>query len=215
MMKKVQGQLMREKDKRSKLVDEILNGIKIIKLYSWEESFKKKITGIRREEVKYLNKSAYYSMGITFAFSCTTFIVSLVSFSTYLLIDSNNILTANKAFVTLSLLNLLRLPFALLPIAIMLGAIAAVSLRRITKYLNADELEETEENQLIESYNSEAPDEKSEKKRRYAVQIKDGSFSWNKNGDVCLKDINLKVERNSLIAVVGKVGKALFLIQPE
>ena len=44
---------MKEKDKRSKLVDEILNGIKIIKLYSWEESFKKKITNIRNEEVRF------------------------------------------------------------------------------------------------------------------------------------------------------------------
>ena len=118
MMKKIQGQLMRQKDKRSKLVDEILNGIKIIKLYSWENSFKEKITNTRNEEVKFLNRSAYYSMGITFAFSCTTFIVSLVSFSTFLLVDENNILTANKAFVSLSLLNLLRLPFALLPIAV-------------------------------------------------------------------------------------------------
>lgn len=119
MMKKIQGQLMRQKDKRSKLVDEILNGIKIIKLYSWEDSFKEKITNTRNEEVKFLNRSAYYSMGITFAFSCTTFIVSLVSFATFLLIDENNILTANKAFVSLSLLNLLRIPFALLPIAVL------------------------------------------------------------------------------------------------
>ena len=119
MMKKIQGQLMRQKDKRSKLVDEILNGIKIIKLYSWEDSFKEKITNTRSEEIRYLNRSAYYSMGITFAFSCTTFIVSLVSFTTFLLIDSNNILTANKAFVSLSLLNLLRIPFALLPIAVL------------------------------------------------------------------------------------------------
>lgn len=44
---------MKQLDKRSKLVDEILNGIKIIKLYAWEESFKKKITGIRNEEVRF------------------------------------------------------------------------------------------------------------------------------------------------------------------
>ena len=76
-----------------------------------------KITTIRNEEVRFLNKSAYYMTGITFAFSTTTFIVSLVAFTTYVLIDTNNILTANKAFVSLSLLNLLRVPFALLPIA--------------------------------------------------------------------------------------------------
>ena len=89
----------------------------------------------------------------------------------------------------------------------MLGAIAAVSLKRITKYLNADELEAEDTNELIGSYNSEEIIEEKPKKSRNAVTIKDGSFSWNKNGDVCLKELNLKVEKNSLVAVVGKVGK--------
>ena len=88
----------------------------------------------------------------------------------------------------------------------MLGAIAAVSLKRITKYLNADELEE-EENELNESYNSEELSEEKPKKTRNAVTVKDGSFLWNKDGEECLKNINLKVEKNSLIAVVGKIGK--------
>ena len=109
---------MKEKDKRSKLVDEILNGIKIIKLYSWEDSFKEKITAIRNREVGYLEKTSYYIVGIAMAFSCASFLVSLALFATYLLIDPNNVLTANKAFVTLSLLNLLRVPFGLLPIAV-------------------------------------------------------------------------------------------------
>ena len=97
----------------------------------------------------------------------------------------------------------------------MLGAIAAVSLKRITKYLNADELEEEVQNELLGSYYSdEIPKEKPKKsstRGRNAITIKDASFSWNKDGDACLKDINLKVDKNSLIAVVGKVGKALFL----
>lgn len=109
---------MIEKDKRSKLVDEILNGIKIIKLYSWERSFKEKIANIRNKEVRQLNRSAYYMTGVEFAFSCAPFIISLALFTTYLLMDENNVLTPNKAFVTLSLLNLLEIPFGMLPIAV-------------------------------------------------------------------------------------------------
>ena len=109
---------MKAKDKRSKLVDEILNGIKIIKLYSWEESFKKKITSTRNEEIRCLNHTVYYFVGIEFVFTCATFITSLALFVTYLLIDSKNALTANKTFVTLSLLNLLKLPFAILPVSV-------------------------------------------------------------------------------------------------
>ena len=86
----------------------------------------------------------------------------------------------------------------------MYGAIATVSLKRITKYLNADELEA--EDKLAEGYQSEPAGEKP-KKSRDAITVRDGTFSWNKTGGACLKNINLKVERNSLIAVVGKVGK--------
>ena len=38
---------MRNKDKRSRLMDEILNGMKVLKLYAWEQSFEKTITAIR------------------------------------------------------------------------------------------------------------------------------------------------------------------------
>jgi ATP-binding cassette subfamily C (CFTR/MRP) protein 1 len=38
---------MKKKDKRTKLIDEILNGMKILKMYAWEMSFVKKVNEIR------------------------------------------------------------------------------------------------------------------------------------------------------------------------
>ena len=64
-IKKFYGKLMNQKDKRAKLIDEILNGMKIIKLYSWETSFKDKISKIRDQEIKFLITSACYTTGIT------------------------------------------------------------------------------------------------------------------------------------------------------
>jgi ubiquinone biosynthesis protein Coq4 len=40
---------MRDKDRRSRLMDEILNGMKVLKLYAWEESFEKAVAEIRDE----------------------------------------------------------------------------------------------------------------------------------------------------------------------
>ena len=88
----------------------------------------------------------------------------------------------------------------------MSSTIARVSLQRLGKYLNADELEGEE---LTGSDNSEVSKEGTEKTGN-AITIKDGSFSWSKNGEACLKDINLEVERCSLVAVVGKVGERNF-----
>jgi hypothetical protein len=45
---------MLKKDERVKLVSEILNGIKVLKLYAWELSFIKRINGLRQEEVRHL-----------------------------------------------------------------------------------------------------------------------------------------------------------------
>lgn len=43
-MKKYQLQQMKNKDQRIKIMDEILNGIKILKLYAWETSFQDKVS---------------------------------------------------------------------------------------------------------------------------------------------------------------------------
>jgi ABC transporter transmembrane region len=55
-MKKYQKAQMLNKDKRVKLMDEVLNGIKVLKLYAWEPSFSYKLLCIREEEIKALKK---------------------------------------------------------------------------------------------------------------------------------------------------------------
>ena len=54
---------MKHKDKRVKSMNEILQGIKIIKLYGWEPSFEKQVGDIRDKELSILKKMAYLSAG--------------------------------------------------------------------------------------------------------------------------------------------------------
>lgn len=44
--------------------------------------------------------------------------VSLVTFATYVLIDDKNVLDANKAYVSISLFNIIRMPLSMLPMMI-------------------------------------------------------------------------------------------------
>lgn len=67
---------MKSKDNRIKLMNEILNGIKVLKLYAWELAFKDKVLAIRQEELKVLKKSAYLAAMGTFTWVCTPFLVS-------------------------------------------------------------------------------------------------------------------------------------------
>lgn len=67
---------MESKDNRIKLMNEILNGIKVLKLYAWELAFQDKVMDIRKEELKVLKKSAYLAAVGTFTWVCTPFLVS-------------------------------------------------------------------------------------------------------------------------------------------
>uniref|UniRef100_A0A3Q4MCU7 ATP-binding cassette sub-family C member 5 n=1 Tax=Neolamprologus brichardi TaxID=32507 RepID=A0A3Q4MCU7_NEOBR len=46
-------------DSRVRTMNEILNSIKLIKMYAWEDSFEKTITGLRKNEKKQLQKVSY------------------------------------------------------------------------------------------------------------------------------------------------------------
>lgn len=67
---------MKCKDNRIKLMNEILNGIKVLKLYAWELAFREKILEIRQKELKVLKKSAYLAAMATFTWVCAPFLVS-------------------------------------------------------------------------------------------------------------------------------------------
>ena len=53
-MEKYNTKQMTLKDERVNLITEILNGIKVLKLYAWEKSFIEKIGEIRHKEINYM-----------------------------------------------------------------------------------------------------------------------------------------------------------------
>jgi hypothetical protein len=53
-MKGYQARLMKAKDNRVNLTNEVLTGIKLIKLYAWEKDFLARITDLRNIELKEL-----------------------------------------------------------------------------------------------------------------------------------------------------------------
>ena len=67
---------MKEKDKRVKLMSEILNGIKVLKLYAWEESFSKIVYRIRQNELDLIKRAGFVTAVVTFFWQCAPFFVS-------------------------------------------------------------------------------------------------------------------------------------------
>uniref|UniRef100_A0A8B9LNS1 Multidrug resistance-associated protein 1 n=1 Tax=Astyanax mexicanus TaxID=7994 RepID=A0A8B9LNS1_ASTMX len=133
---------MKSKDNRIKLMNEVLNGIKVLKLYAWELAFKDKVSTIRESELRVLKKAAYLGAISTFTWVCAPFLVALSTFAVYVLVDEHNVLDAQKAFVSLALFNILRFPLNMLPMVISSMVQASVSMKRLRVFLSHEELDE-------------------------------------------------------------------------
>ncbi|XP_033614349.1 multidrug resistance-associated protein 1 isoform X3 [Fukomys damarensis] len=187
---------MKSKDSRIKLMNEILNGIKVLKLYAWELAFKDKVMAIRQEELKVLKKSAYLAAVGTFTWVCTPFLVALSTFAVYVTIDKSNVLDAQKAFVSLALFNILRFPLNILPMVISSIVQASVSLKRLRTFLSHEELEPGSiERQSVKDAGG-----------TNSVTVKNATFTWARGEAPTLNGITFSVAEGALVAVVGQVG---------
>uniref|UniRef100_A0A1A8EAQ7 Multidrug resistance-associated protein 1 n=1 Tax=Nothobranchius kadleci TaxID=1051664 RepID=A0A1A8EAQ7_NOTKA len=137
---------MKSKDGRIKLMNEMLNGIKVLKLYAWELAFEKKVSEIRKSELRVLKKAAYLGAVSTFTWVCAPFLVALSTFTVYVLIDEQNVLDAEKAFVSLAYFNILRFPLNMLPMVIssMVQAITDKDMSKKTKNPEVGKLTEAD-----------------------------------------------------------------------
>ncbi|XP_078381051.1 multidrug resistance-associated protein 1-like isoform X2 [Oculina patagonica] len=186
----LQVKQMSEKDERIKVMNEVLGGMKVLKLYAWEESFMKEIKRIRNKELKYSRNSDLWASGFMFTFGCAPTLVAVTTFAIY--VFTGNVLTASKAFVALSLFNVMRFPLVMLPDVIVTCIQARVSVKRLQEFLD---LEELDLNSVQRTTLSSS-----------AVAIENGTFTWSSRDAAVLKEISLRIPTGSLVAIVGQVG---------
>jgi len=56
-------------------MNEVLNGIKVIKLYVWEDHFQKELQSIRNKELAILKQATYFNVLETISWTCAPFMV--------------------------------------------------------------------------------------------------------------------------------------------
>ena len=66
---------MKLKDTRINLTSEVLNGIKVLKLYGWEKSFGDRIQAIRDSEVSILRTMAFLEAGTALSWFMAPYLV--------------------------------------------------------------------------------------------------------------------------------------------
>lgn len=75
--KRLQIKKLRFQDNRIKTINELLNGIKVVKFYAWEMSFVKLISALRASEIKILKRIALFEALSNFSWTFSPFLVYL------------------------------------------------------------------------------------------------------------------------------------------
>ncbi|KAI8844889.1 hypothetical protein BC829DRAFT_445862 [Chytridium lagenaria] len=158
-------ELMGRTDRRTDVVNEALQGIRIIKFFAWEKNFLRKIKEARSKEMSSLVAFFYQNAVSQLVWDGAPLLVSFGTFFVYTVIAGKE-LDAKTAFASISLFNSLRIPLLAFPEIMVELFQLNVSVGRIQKFLDSPELE------------------KYEAKRDVVVEegvdlgFKDGWFSW-------------------------------------
>ena len=107
----------------------------------------------------------------------------------------NNILTADKAFVSISFFNLIRMPLNSLPMLVIQMIQASVSLKRVNDYLNSKEI------------NTKAITR--ERSDTNAIEMKNASFTWDTEAPPAIENVSFDIPKGSLVAIVGQVNRTV------
>ncbi|XP_021464331.1 multidrug resistance-associated protein 4 isoform X3 [Oncorhynchus mykiss] len=181
-------------DNRIRTMNEVVSGIRIIKMYAWEKPFSALVNDVRRKEISKIMSSSYLR-GLNMAsFFAASKIIVFITFTVYVLLG--NTISASRVFVAVSLYSAVRLTVTLFfPSAIEKLSETRISVRRIKNFLLLDEIVKSEHGFL------------QEEKQEPNVEIQDLICYWDTSQDApSLQNLSLTVKSEQLVAVIGPVG---------
>ncbi|KAJ2716007.1 hypothetical protein H4R19_000885 [Coemansia spiralis] len=204
MRSAISKRLMECSDRRMMIMNEVLSGIRIIKLYAWEQHFMQRINAIRiGEEMAAIRRFGAFHALLTFTAALVPFLVTLSTYAMYSAAGrgSHGPLNAQLVFVSLALFNMLKMPLSLCTSIIPKAVDARESFRRLHEFLAADEIDFTAIGRA--PYDRDSP---AASTSDVLVSVDGGTFKWHSGGESVLKYIDLKCRRDELVAVIGLVG---------
>ncbi|KAM8873545.1 ATP-binding cassette sub-family C member 4-like isoform 1-T1 [Synchiropus picturatus] len=181
-------------DNRIRIMNEVVSGIKIIKMYAWERPFAALVTEVRRKEICEIMKSSYLR-GLNMAsFFAGSKVILFVTFAVYTLLGNG--IMASNVFVTVSLYGTIKVTVTLFfPLAIEKLSETVVSVRRIKNFLL-----------LEETCRRKASVQLTEDKEN-AIELDNVTCYWDASLDApSLQNVSLAVTSHQLLTVVGPVG---------
>ncbi|KAJ3833131.1 P-loop containing nucleoside triphosphate hydrolase protein [Lentinula raphanica] len=134
-------QSWKAKDSRMTIVNELLQNIRFLKFYGWENHWGSKTAHRRESELSWRVKENIVDTAISFIWTWMPSATALVSFLSYTLIAGER-LTVSTAFTAIALFTQLQEPMTALPGQFFAMLHAYVSMQRIEHYLAEEEVED-------------------------------------------------------------------------
>ncbi|XP_016524096.1 multidrug resistance-associated protein 4 isoform X2 [Poecilia formosa] len=182
------------KDERIRTMNEVISGIRVIKMYGWEKPFGALVDEVRRMEISKIMQSSYLR-GLNMAsFFVASKIIIFITVCIYVL--TGNRLSASKLFMAVSLYGAVRLTITLFfPFAIENVSESLISIQRIQKFLLLNEVAPQHLGMPLTD------------RRDCMVKIQDLKCYWDKNLEApTLQNVSFTVKPEQLLAIIGPVG---------
>ncbi|KAG0587214.1 hypothetical protein KC19_2G148800 [Ceratodon purpureus] len=161
---------------------------------AWEDRIKEQILKLREVEMNWLSKVLFRRAYDTVVFWLSPVFVSTATFTACLFLGTP--LNASNVFTALATLRIIQEPIRLIPDMVATVIQVRISLARIAKFLQENELEPDAvvRNNLMKTSD-------------YAVELEQATLSWDPDsGAPTLKNLSVKIKRGQRVAVCGAVG---------
>eukprot|EP01038_Epipyxis_sp_PR26KG_P008717 gene8717-11778_t len=175
ILEQFQDKLLVNKDGRMAQINELLNSIRIIKLFAWESKFIEKVVESRKKEIQSLKYYVGCSAVLYVLWDIVPAVVGVVAFAIHVHVLGFP-LSPSIGFTAITLFNVLRWPLAIFPEMINSFARSRISMKRIEKYILSDDVKGiswSKNNSPIHKNNS-----KSRKSLSGSIYVNNLTLAW-------------------------------------
>ncbi|KAF7325781.1 Multidrug resistance-associated ABC transporter protein [Mycena kentingensis (nom. inval.)] len=209
-----QDNLMKARDERVALMNEILGAIRMLKFMAWERSFEKRVLKIRAKELKYQKLNYTIEVLWNAIWNGSPLVTTVVALGHFSVIRGLT-LTPSTAFTSIIIFNEMKFALNALPETLINLLQSLVSLRRIEKYLGTAEvtpvppLREQSSSIAFQSCTVTWPQDRGARSADTSANTSAASTPRHK---FVLLDLTLYFPQNELSLVCGKLGSGKTLL---
>jgi len=219
---RIHKRIMQLSDRRMRILNELLQSIKLLKLYAWERFLENSVSLARCQQLRMMLRAALLRILSVTCTDVIPYVACLLTFVLYNRLETEP-LSAAKVFSCIAVFSYMSNQLFIITVVISIAGQARSSVARLESFFMLPELgsltdssknDDSDEMQPLQSLSRHSIDHEDtdENNGRFAVRIMDGVFTWSNNPPTLIS-ADIAVPAGKLTIVVGPVasGKSSLL----